>query len=98
MNYPKIKSIEVLNNYLLRAVFTTGDIRIYDCKPLFNKDDFKSLKNETYFRTVKVDAGGYGISWNDEIDLAESELWINGQIESSCVAETDANYGTSDDN
>jgi hypothetical protein len=22
--------------------------------------------------------GGYGISWNDEIDLSEYELWTNG--------------------
>ena len=87
-----------MNNYLLRTVFITGDIRIYDCKPLLNKDSFKPLKNENYFRTVKVDAGGYGIFWDDEIDIAESELWINGQIESSCVAETDADYGISEDN
>lgn len=97
MNYPKIKSIEVLNNYLLRIIFITGDIRIYDCKPLLKKDAFKSLQNKNYFKTVKMDTGGYGISWDDEIDLAESELWINGEIESSCVAETDADYGTSED-
>jgi len=28
---------------------------------------------------VKVDAGGYGISWNDDIDLSEYELWTNGK-------------------
>jgi hypothetical protein len=25
-----------------------------------------------------VDKHGYGIAWNDELDLSESELWING--------------------
>ena len=25
----------------------------------------------------KVDVGGYGISWNDEIDLSCDELWDN---------------------
>jgi hypothetical protein len=25
-----------------------------------------------------VDKHGYGIVWNDELDLSESELWING--------------------
>ena len=24
---------------------------------------------------AKVDAGGYGISWNDDIDISEYELW-----------------------
>lgn len=27
---------------------------------------------------VKVDVGGYGISWNDEIDLSCDELYDNG--------------------
>jgi hypothetical protein len=37
------------------------------------------LENESFFRQVKVDAGGYGISWSDTIDLSESELWLNGK-------------------
>lgn len=27
------------------------------------------------FEQVSVDPGGYGISWNDDIDLDASELW-----------------------
>jgi len=27
-----------------------------------------------------VDASGFGIFWNDEIDLSCNELWENGQI------------------
>ena len=30
------------------------------------------------FEQVKVDKGGYGISWNGEIDLSCNELWENG--------------------
>jgi hypothetical protein len=30
------------------------------------------------FNSVHVDKHGYGIVWNDELDLSESELWING--------------------
>jgi len=30
------------------------------------------------FWNVKTDLGGYGISWNDEIDLSCDELWENG--------------------
>jgi hypothetical protein len=30
------------------------------------------------FNLVKVEAGGYGISWNDHIDLACDELFENG--------------------
>jgi hypothetical protein len=39
---------------------------------------FQILKSDPFFKTVKVDSGGYGISWNDDADLSEYELWKNG--------------------
>jgi hypothetical protein len=36
-----------------------------------NLEMFWWLKNDAFFKSVKVDTGGYGISWNDEIDLSE---------------------------
>jgi hypothetical protein len=39
---------------------------------------FRILDNDAFFKSVRVDAGGYGISWNDEVDLSEFELWTNG--------------------
>ena len=46
------------------------------------------LKNGTFFQNlskisglfeqVKVDLGGYGVTWNDEIDLSCNQLWENG--------------------
>jgi hypothetical protein len=36
------------------------------------------LKDKFIFKSVRVDEGGYGISWDDEIDLSEYELWKNG--------------------
>jgi len=37
------------------------------------------LKNKAFFKVVKVDSGGYGLSWNSEMDLSEYELWKNGK-------------------
>lgn len=92
MSYEKIKDIEEIEDFLFRVKFHNGVIKIYDCKPLLKKDAFKPLENENFFRRVKLDTGGYGIIWNDEIDLAESELWINGVTENSQVAEDKAEY------
>jgi len=39
---------------------------------------FRILKSDPFFKTVKVDVGGYGISWNDGADVSEYELWTNG--------------------
>lgn len=40
---------------------------------------FSNLKDKLLFSSVKVDVGGYGISWNDELDLSEYELWVKGK-------------------
>ena len=49
-------------------------------KPLFAKwPVFNELKNHPeMFYGVEVDAGGYGVVWNDDIDLSCNELFENG--------------------
>ena len=76
----KVKSVETLENYLLLIIFQNGIKKQYDIKPLFEKwKEFKTLYNNlVLFKNVKVDAGGYGISWNDNLDLSCTELWNNG--------------------
>lgn len=63
-------------------LFTDGIEVEYDVKPLFDKwIVFKDLKDISgLYNQVKVDTGGYGISWNDELDLEGNELWENGRI------------------
>lgn len=56
-----------------------GVTKIYDVKPLFERlPVFAALQNEELFFGVTVDAGGYGVIWNDELDLSCDELWENG--------------------
>jgi hypothetical protein len=74
MGTPKIILVRVLENKKLLIKFFTGVEKIYDCTPLLNLEMFKFLKNEAFFNNVKVDAGGYGISWNDDADISEYEL------------------------
>ncbi|MBV5338944.1 MAG: DUF2442 domain-containing protein [Deltaproteobacteria bacterium] len=81
--YPKVKSVAPLSGKKLFVTFTTGDTRVYDCAPLLNESSFFSLKDDTFFRNVHVDQTGYGVVWNDNVDLSESELWINGMAEIS---------------
>ena len=78
MEVPKILSIRSLDDRKLLVKFANGVEKIYDCKPLIeNFEPFKPLENEVFFKQVKVDMGGYGISWNDKVDLSEYELWTN---------------------
>lgn len=79
----RVQSVEPKDNFVLSVLFTDGIKMEYDIKPLFTKwDVFNNLKTiKGLVQQVKVDAGGYGISWNDEIDLASEELRINGKEE-----------------
>ena len=77
--FHKIKNVSPLPEYKLSVQFAEGVTKIYDVKPLFQKIPvFKSLENNNDFSGVYVDVGGYGIIWNDELDLSCDELWENG--------------------
>ncbi|MCP4402196.1 MAG: DUF2442 domain-containing protein [bacterium] len=77
--YPRIESVALLNDYNLRVTFTNHVIKNYDCTSLLQEPEFLILRDPIIFRMVRVDRGGYGISWNDEIDVSESELWLHGK-------------------
>ncbi len=77
--FHKIKNVSALPEYKLSVQFAEGVTKIYDVKPLFQKiPAFKSLESNNDFGGVYVDVGGYGIIWNDELDLSCDELWDNG--------------------
>lgn len=78
--FNKVKSVTVLNNYNLLIGFACGKNKIYDLKPLFEKyDNICLLKDISVLKTAKVDIGGYGVIWGDELDLSCNELWDNGK-------------------
>ena len=76
----RVQAVKPLEKYKLLVTFQNGETKNYDVKPLFDK--WAVFKDLIYinglFQQVKVDAGGYGISWNDDIDLSCDELYYNG--------------------
>lgn len=77
-DYPKIIDVKPQKGKILLVTFTHGVKKMYDCSPLLKEDVFKPLINDALFKAVKADEHGYGVTWSDEIDLSESELWLNG--------------------
>ncbi len=75
-----IVNVTPLDEFKLRVEFQNNIIKNYDVKKLFNTyEEFKELEYvEELFKQVKVDPGGYGVSWNDGLDLSCTELWNNG--------------------
>lgn len=77
-NYPKIETVEPMSFKRLFVTFNNVIKKIYDCSPLLKDDIFKPLIKDSLFRSLKADKHGYGLSWTDDLDLSESELWLNG--------------------
>lgn len=79
--FHKVKNVKILSKYILEITFQNDVIKHYDVSVLFEKwKVFENLKNiDGLFEQVNVDQGGYGISWNDEIDLECEELWEHGK-------------------
>ncbi len=74
---PRINKIYI-DKHNIYVLFLDNTIKKYDISPLLEKKSFNKLKNLSYMKTAKVDSGGYGISWDDDCDLSENELWIKG--------------------
>ena len=80
--FHKIKNVSPISDFKLSVQFSEGVTKIYDVKPLFEKlPVFKKLEgNPAEFAGVSVDVGGYGIIWDDDLDLSCDELWENGVL------------------
>lgn len=79
--FHKIKNVSPLPEYRLSVQFAEGCTKIYDVNPLFKQiPAFQELKDAHLFSDVTVDVGGYGIIWNDDLDISCDELWENGVV------------------
>ncbi len=76
----KVKAVYPTSDLNIIVVFTNGIIKRYDVKRLFSQFDwYQELENPDLFQLVKVDCGGCGVAWNEDIDISEYELWENSE-------------------
>ncbi len=78
MIVPKIKTAVVADQNTLVITFVNEEVKKYNISKLLTNEMFSPLKNQAFFRNVKVEPGGYAVYWNDMIDISEYELWKNG--------------------
>lgn len=76
----KIVFVKPMDNTILLATFQNGIEKTYDVKTMFAMFPQMQIleKDKTLFNSVVVDAGGYGVSWNDNLDIESEEIWENG--------------------
>ncbi|MFH0947642.1 MAG: DUF2442 domain-containing protein [Elusimicrobiota bacterium] len=86
---PRIKTVKTIGGVRLLVTFDSGVKKIYDCESLLARSQFHLLGSPAFFNAVHVDTGGYGISWSDDIDLSEYELWTNGKTATNKLLKTE---------
>lgn len=79
--FHKVKEVYPAANGLLNVLFADGVTKSYDVKPLARRfPAFRQLRDDALFGSAVVDQGGYGISWNDDLDISCDELWDHGEV------------------
>ncbi len=78
--FHKITSLATLPDYILLVGFTGNEFKQFDLKPLMHKyPAFRSLSEiPNLYEQAKIDAGGYGIVWNDDLDISAEGLYEKG--------------------
>ena len=75
MLYPKIISIEPLDEYKIRLCYETGEVKIFDVLPYMSDKWYEELYNKSYFRSIRLLPDGKGIEWAHGQDIAPHELY-----------------------
>lgn len=78
----KIVSAVGKEDFSLEVEFMNGDVKKYNMDyMLVQFPQFQTLKDDPkLFHAVRVDAGGYGVSWNDDLDVDAQTLWEDGVL------------------
>jgi hypothetical protein len=76
-----VEAVKAMPEFHLHVLFRTGKEKIYDTRRMIERHEPFQAFQLTYglFEQVKIVKGGYGIYWNDEIDISCNELYVNGK-------------------
>ncbi len=74
---PRVESVKAGYDYQLEITFTNGETGIYDCRPLLDFGVFRELREESYFRQVRVENGT--IAWPREQDICPDTVYLDSK-------------------
>ena len=65
----------------VEVTFRNGKVMRYDVSELFDKiPPLSSLRNRSLFTSGYLSPGGYGIIWNDDLDLDIETIYYDGHL------------------
>jgi hypothetical protein len=76
--YLSVKKVKPLTDYKLELTFENNEIKIFDVKPYLDTGLFRTLKDERFFRMVKVSYDT--IEWPNGIDLDPEVLYEKSKV------------------
>lgn len=71
---PRVLSVTPTDHYTLQLIFTNGEKGEYDCSDLLTFGVFSELKDQKYFKQVKVVDGT--VAWPHEQDICPDTLYL----------------------
>ena len=77
---PRINSVVARDDYRLILNYENGEIRVYDVSNLFDKGNYRSLKNMSIFKQVKITFDT--VEWPNGLDIDPDDLYVDSQVSS----------------
>ena len=71
-----IKAAEPLPNYKLKIRFANKELKEFDVTPYLDKGIFSELKDENYFKQVRVAFGS--VEWPNKQDFSKDTVYLLG--------------------
>lgn len=76
----RVTEVKPMENMNLLVSFENGAVRQYDTKQLLKQFPcYEKLRDEAFFKLVKVECGGCAVAWDSDIDISEVELREGGK-------------------
>ena len=82
--YLSVNKVKPLSDYRLELTFENKEIKIFDVKPYLDTGLFKTLKDDTYFKMVKVSYDT--IEWPNGVDLDPEVLYEKSKVKTKETA------------
>lgn len=78
MSYPRIRQAKAIDAITLLVEFDNQVVKQYDVRKLLANPAFALLRQPACFKHFTIAEGGYGLVWNEDLDISEYELWQYG--------------------
>ena len=74
---PAVESVKALAENKLVVLFVNGERKVFDVTPYLDRGIFVELKDESYFKSVRVAFGS--IEWPNQQDFSRDTLYCAGE-------------------